>query len=45
MATAWPQTPVSVSQAGEDPTAPVVSPPAVAVCEQSVLCVGDSGFL
>lgn len=33
MAIVWPQTPVSVSQAGEDPTVPVVSPPAVAVCE------------
>lgn len=38
-AAAWPPTPASVSQAGGAPTAPVVSLPAAAVCEQSCLCV------
>lgn len=44
-AVVWPPTPASVSRAGGAPTAPVVSPPAVAVCEQLFLCVWDSGFL
>lgn len=45
MASVLPPTPASVSQAGEDPTVPAVSPPAAAVCEQSFLCVRDSGVL
>lgn len=39
MAAVWLPTPVSVSPAGVDPTAQVVSLPAVAVLEQSCFCV------